>query len=271
MAELRRVAALPGVGPVRSPEKPRRFVSDNRGGGYWTYQTVEEEAEQDRLAKEQRAAQLAQSLQWHPAIAAQAAAEREAAQLAAWNAAWPDPRASLRSAHEVLREVEATLAKHRDQAGGAAAHVAERAAGVERAQSEVETVRRGQALALRERLAGNGGALLDDADPVEAAAMRDAERVRRLLAVAQAALTDIAVEVGNAESAVGRARQQVEECALAVIEKTRQAVEIEWTAAQQRAADLQTRVVELRVDQRYSSANWKAPLRALLDDPEAII
>jgi hypothetical protein len=271
MAELRRIPARPGVGPVRSPEKPRRFVSDNRGGGYWTYQTVAEEAEQDRLAKEQRAAQLAQSLQWHPAIAAERQAEREAAQQQAFDRQWPDPRAQLRSAHNELHAAEATLARCRDQAGAAAAHVAERAAGVERAQSEVETARREQTARLRARLAGNGGALLDDADPAEAAAMRDAERARRLLAVAQAAQADIEESVKQAEDEVGRAKMRVEQCALATIEKTRQAVEAEWSTAQQRVAELQAKLGELRVDVRYSSANWPPRLRALLTDSEAEI
>jgi hypothetical protein len=233
--------------------------------------TPEEEAAADQLAQKQRAAQLAQALQWHPAIAAQAAAKREEAQQQAFDERWPNPRAQLRSAHDELHSAEATLAKHREQGRAAAAHVAERAAGVERAQSEVETARKAQTDRLKDRLAGNGGPVPDGDDPAEAVAMRDAERCRRLLAVAQAALTDIEAEVENAADAVSRAKRQVEECALAVITKTRQGVEAEWSVAQQRVVELQAQLTALRVDTRYSSAHWRPNLRRLLDDPEAKI
>jgi hypothetical protein len=256
---------------VRSPERPRRFVSDGRGGGYWTYQTVEGEAEQDRLAKEQRAAQLAQSLAWHPAVAAARQAEREAAQQQAFDRQWPDPRAALREAHGRLREVEATLAKLRQHATAAAEHTARCEDEVKRSSEAAEEIRTAQAARLRERLAGNGDTSPDDDDPAHAEVLSTVDRADRALSVALTAQADIEASVKQAEDEVGRAKQQVEVAAAAVIEKTRQAVEAEWTAAQQRAADLQTRMVELRVDQRYSSANWKAPLRALLTDPEAVV
>jgi hypothetical protein len=275
MAELRPVSAHPGVGPVRAPrgERSRRFISTSKDGlsGFWTSKSDEELAADADAAKAQHAALVAQALQLHPTIAAQAAADREAARLAAWNEQWPDPRAQLRSAHETLCTAEATLAKHRDQAGAASAHVNERESAVERAQSEVETVRREQAARLRARLAGNGGAVPDGEDPAEAEAMRGAERCRRLLAVAKSAQDDIAIEVGNAEDAVGRAKQQVENAARALIEKTRQTAEAEWTAAQQVVTNLQGRMISLRIDSCYSSASWSVNLRRLLDDPEAEI
>jgi hypothetical protein len=273
MAELNRVSGHPGIAPVRAPsgEKPRRFISTSADGlsGFWTTKSDEELAAEADAAKAQHDARVEQGLAWHPFIAAQRQAEREAAQLAAWNEQWPNPRAQLRAAHETLRTAEAALAQHRDQAGAAAAHVAEREAGVERAQSEVETARKAQTARLKDRLAGNGGAVPDGDDPAEAAAMRDAERARRLLVVAQAAQADIEVEVGNAEDAVDREKRRVEQAALATIEKTRQAVEVEWAAAQQRVADLQAQLSGLRIDRRYGSANWPAPLRKLLVDPEA--
>jgi hypothetical protein len=255
---------------VRSPERPRRFVSDGRGGGYWTHQTPEEEADADRLAKQQRDAQLAQSLAWHPSLVAERQAEREAAQQRAFDQQWPNPRQSLRNAHDELRAADATLAKHRDQSGAASAHVAERAAGVERAQSEVETVRREQTARLRAQLAGNGGAIPDGADdPAEAAAMRAAERARRLLVLAKSAQADIEVEVEEAQGEVRRAQAQVEKAAQALIEKTRRDVEADWAAAQQRVAELQAQLFGLRIDPRYSSASWRPNLRKLLVDPEA--
>jgi hypothetical protein len=171
-----------------------------------------------------------------------------------------------------LREAEAKLARYRDHAGAAKVHLAEREAAVERSQQVVETARREQTARLRERLAGNGGALRDGADdPAEAAAMRDAERARRLAALAKSAQTDIEASVGEARGEVGRAQTQVEKAAQALIEKTRQAAEADWVAAQQRAAELQTRMISLHIDVRYSAQTWPAPLRALLTDPEAVI
>jgi hypothetical protein len=233
--------------------------------------TPEEEAAAAAAAKAQHDARIAQSLAWHPTVAGQRQAEREVARQRDFDEQWPDPRQSLRAAHDELRSAEATLTQHRDQARAARAHVTEREAAVERAQQVVETARREATARLRERLAGNGGALPDGDDPAEAAAMRDAERARRLLAVAQAALTEIEASVKQAEDEVGRAKQQIEKAAQALIEKTRQDVQAEWGVAQQRAADLQTRMIGLRVDTRYSSANWPANLRKLLVDAEAVI
>jgi hypothetical protein len=267
------VSVPPGVGIVHAPASanPRRFISTSTDGlsGYWTTKSDEELAADEAAAKVQHDALVAQALELHPTIAAERQAEREAVQLAAWNAQWPDPRASLRAAHNELHSAEGVLAKHRDQGRAAAAHVAERAAGVERAQQEVETVRREQAARLRARLAGNGGAAPDGDDPAEVLAMRDGERARRLLAVAQAALTDIEASVEEAQDAVDREKRRVEQAALATIEKTRQAVEAELTVAQQVVTNLQSRMISLRVDHRYSSASWRPNLRRLLVDPEA--
>jgi hypothetical protein len=233
--------------------------------------TPEEEAEQNRQAKAQRDAQLAQSLAWHPAVAAQRQAEREAAQLAAWNAQWPDPRASLRTAHAQLREAETELAKLRQHATAAAEHTAQCEAEAKRSGEAVEEIRRAQAGRLRARLAGNDDTSPDDDDPAHAEVLSIADKADRALTVVLTAQADIEVEVENAEDAVARAKARVEAAAAAVIERTRQGVEAEWSAAQQRAADLQTQMIALSVDPRYSSANWPPRLRALLSDPEAVI
>jgi hypothetical protein len=274
MAELRAIANRPDVGLVRAPasEKPRRFVSTSADGrsGFWTSKSDEELAADEAAAKAQHDAMIAQSLRWHASVAAQAVAEREAAQQAAFDERWPNPREQLRAAHAQLREVDGVLAKHRNQAGAARAHLIEREDALGRAEQEVETVRREQTARLRAQLAGNGGAASDGADdPVETAAMRDGERARRLLVVAQAAQADIAIEVENAAAAVRRAQAQVEACALAVITKAQRSVEGELTVARQRVADLQTQLTALRIDTRYSAAHWRPNLRRLLLDPEA--
>jgi hypothetical protein len=275
MAELRPIPDHPGIGIVRAPasEKPRRFISTSADGrsGFWTNKSDEELAADEAAAKQHHDELVAQSLRLHPSIAAQAAAEREAAQLAAWNAAWPNPRAQLRAAHEILCTTEATLARCRGQAAAARAHLIEREDALGRAEQEVETIRREMTARLRARLAGNGAAPDGADDPAETAAMRDGERSRRLLVLAKSAQADIEVEVGNAADAVSRAKQQVEQAALAVIEKTRQVVEVEWSAAQQRVAGLQAKLGELRVDHRYGSANWRPNLRRLLVDADAEI
>jgi hypothetical protein len=271
MAEFRRVSSLPGVGPVRSPEKPRRFVSDGRGGGYWTVMTPEEEAEQERLAKEQRDAQLAQALQWHPSIAAQRQAEREAARQQVFDRQWPDPRGALRAAHEQLREAETELARCRKHATAAAEHTAQCEAEVKRSSAAVEEIRRAQAGRLRARLVGNGDTSPDDDDPAHAEVLSIVDRADRALTVALTAQTGIAVEVENAQGAVGRFQRQVETAARALIEGARQAAEADWHAAQQVVEERLTRMIALRVDPRYSSASWPANLRRLLDDPEAEI
>src|SRR6516225_5317485 len=117
------VSVPSGVATVRAPAsaKPRRFISTSRDGlsGFWTVKTDEELAADEVAAKQQHDAMIAQALRLHPTIAAQAAAEREAAQQAAWDQQWPDPRAQLRSAHAVLREAETELAKLRRHATAA--------------------------------------------------------------------------------------------------------------------------------------------------------
>jgi hypothetical protein len=267
------VSVPPGVGIVHAPAsaKPRRFVSTSTDGlsGYWTTKSDEELAADEVAAKAQHDALVAQSLRLHPTIAAERQAEREAAQQAAWNQQWPNPRQSLRAAHETLCAAAASLAQHRDHAASAKAHLTEREVGVERAQSEVETVRKAQTDRLKDRLAGNGDPVPDGDDPAEAAAMRDAERARRLLAVARSALSDIEAEVETAGGEVRRAQTRVEAAAAAVITKAQQSVEAELTVAQQRVAELQAQLSALRVDHRYGSANWRPNLRRLLTDPEA--
>jgi hypothetical protein len=274
MAELRRVSSFPGVGLVRSPEKPRRFVSTSKDGlsGFWTSKSDEELAAEAAAAKQQHDAMIAQSLRWHPTVAAERQAERAAAQQRDFDRQWPDPRQSLRDAHERLGNAETELAKLRQHATAAAEHTMRCEVEVERSSEAVEAIRRAQAGRLRAWLAGNDDTSPDDDDdPAHAEVLSIVDKADRELSVALTAQAGIAVEVENAEAAVARAQTQVEKAAQALIEKTRQAAEADWVAAQQRAAELQTRMISLRIDVRYSSANWKAPLRALLTDPEAII
>jgi hypothetical protein len=230
-----------------------------------------EEADADRVAKEQRAAQLAQSLAWHPAVVAERQAEREEARQRDFDRQWPDPRATLRTAHARLREAEMELAKLRQHAAAAAEHTARCEDEVKRSSEALEEIRRAQAARLRARLAGNDGTSPDDDDPAHAEVLSIVDRADRALSVALTARADIEASVKQAEDEVGRAKQQIEVAAAAVIEKTRQAVEAEWSAAQQRVTNLQSRMISLRIDTRYSSASWSANLRRLLDDPEAII
>jgi hypothetical protein len=275
MAELRPVSGHPGVGIVRAPasEKPRRFISTSQDGlsGFWTSKSDEELAADAAAAKAQHDAHVAQSLQWHPSFAAERQAAQEAAQQRAFDERWPDPRQSLRDAHAQLREVEATLARCREHATAAAAHTALCEAEVKHSSEAVEEIRRAQAGRLRARLAGNGDTSPDDDDPAHAEVLSIVDKADRALSVALTAQAGIAASVQQAEDEVGRAKQQVEAAAAAVIEKTRQTAEAEWSAAQQVVTNLQSRMISLRIDTRYSAQTWPAPLRALLTDPEAII
>jgi hypothetical protein len=79
MAELRPVSGHPGVGPVKAPrgEKQRRFVSDGRNGGYWTYESEAEEEESNRQHAEAQAQRLASLRYLDPNWQAQQAAEKD--------------------------------------------------------------------------------------------------------------------------------------------------------------------------------------------------
>jgi hypothetical protein len=272
MAELRRVFALPGVGPVRAPsgEKPRRFVSDGRGGGYWTYQTVEEEAAEAAAAKAQHDARVAQTLQWHPSIAGQRQAEREAEKLAAWNAQWPDPRAQLRDAHQRLREIEETLVQARDHAAAAATHTARCQGEVERCEAVLAAVRKQAAGLLKARLVSNDDAPPDAEDPVEPATLA-LDRARRAFDVATVAQADLDHVVQQTQAEIARAKARVEECALAVIAQAERVCREELSAVEARGETLRNRLAGLRIDTRWGSGNWPAAARALLSDPAALL
>ena len=101
------------ISPVNPPtgawgraEKPRRFVSDNRGGGYWTSISEAEEAEAKQRFAAEQAARLRSSLAMHPSVVARVQAEQDAGRQRAWDERWPDSHAALREAHDALREAD---------------------------------------------------------------------------------------------------------------------------------------------------------------------
>jgi hypothetical protein len=270
MAELRPVSGHLGVGPVRAPrgERLRRFVSDGRGGGYWTYQTPEEEAEQERLSKQRHDAIVAQGLAWLPNPAA--AAEQQAARERAFDQRWPDPRQSLRDAHQRRNAAEAELARCREQANAASAHTAHCEGEVKRTSQAVEEIRREQAVALRARLAGNGDTAPDDDDPVHAQAMAAAGKAERALAVALSAQAAIAESIQQAQGEVSNARRRIEACAKALCERSLRDRRVELAVLRRQAEVVERDSWQLqRVLDYQRMAEWPVHLRKLLDDPEA--
>jgi hypothetical protein len=268
------VSVPPGVGIVRAPAsaKPRRFISTSTDGrsGFWTVKSDEELTADAAAAKALHDARIAQSLQWHPSIAGQRQAEREAAQQQAFDERWPDPRAALRSAHAVLREAEMELLKLRQHATAAAEHTAQCEAEVKHSSAAVEVIRTVQAGRLRARLAGNDDTSPDDDDPAHAEVLSIVHRADRALSVALTAHAGIAVEVANAEDAVARAKARTVECARALCTQAAREGRVKLSELEQQADGLRQQLWPLEsVRDRPRPAEWQPWLRKLLDDPEA--
>ena len=275
MAVLSRVSAPPGYGILTGApaEKPRRFVSDGHGGGAWLTTTeTEDEAANAALQAERAAREAANLALFSPTANAAASARREAAVAEKFSRDWPrGPRQHLREAHGELSAAEAELPRCREHADASAVHLASSEAEAACAQKAVTEIRQQAAAELRGRLSGAGILVAGYPDAAETAAMATAERSRRTLAVAIVAEGEIAASVRAAEAAVVTAKRGVETAALAAIEEARHACQAELTAAEAVVEGLRKRWAGLHVDSRYGSANWPAPLKALLENPEAEI
>jgi hypothetical protein len=275
MAELRPFTPPPAVGPVSGPrERPRRFVDDGRGGGYWTALTVEEEQAANARLNAERNANIAAGLAYTPSAVAAATAAREANELRAFQERWPDPRQSLRDAHNALREAADALRQCQEHAITATAHVGQCEVEAAHAQAAVETIRQAQTARLRQQLTGRASALaavpaIDD--PVETEAMASAEKARRSLIVARAAAADLSGTVREAETAVAAAKRQIEAAAKAVCVEALRQVRIELAALEEKAERVRRHSWDLAAAGDYAPARWAAHLRKLLDDPEAFL
>jgi hypothetical protein len=283
MAELRPFTPPLPVGPVAAPrERPRRFVSTSSDGlsGYWTSKTDQEiEIENAALAAE-RARIAEQNLRYTPVAIAQAAAVREADELRRFQERWPDPRQSLRDAHNALHEAEDTLAQCREHAVSGAAHIAQCEVEAAHAQAAVETIRQAQTARLRQQLTGRAPtglaaltAMAAIDDPVETEAMASAEKARRALIVARAAAADLSGTVREAETAVAAAKRRIEECARAVCAEAARECARELADLERQVEVVRHRLWDFQAVQDYPQAagRWAAHLRLLLSDPEAAL
>jgi hypothetical protein len=276
MAELRPFTPPPAVGPVSGPrERPRRFISTSPDGlsGFWTSESDEEIAAENAALAAERARIAEQNLRYTPVAIAQAAAEREAAELRAFAEAWPEgPRAGLRIAHDNLRTAEAALRQCQGHARAANDHVAQCRAEVERTAAVVEAIRQRQSTALRDRLAGVAIApsVAANDERAEAEAMTAAEKARRGLVLAQATADDIAATVRNAEGAVAAAKRRIEECARALCTQAARERRSELAELERQAEALKRHIWDLEAVRDYpQAARWQPHLQLLLTDPEA--
>jgi hypothetical protein len=263
----------PGAIPGTARERQRRFVSDGRDGGYWTFLSPQEEQAANERLNAERAANLAVNLSYTPSAVAAATAVHEANELRAFNERWPDPRQSLRDAHNALREAADALRQCHEHAITATAHVGQCEVEAAHAQAAVETIRQAQTARLRQQLTGRAptglAALAAIDDPVETEAMTSAEKARRSLIVARAAAADLGEAVGTAEAAVAAAKRQIEAAARAVCSAALREVRIELAALEEKAEAVRRHSWDLAAVGDYAPGRWAAHLRKLLDDPEA--
>jgi hypothetical protein len=272
MPELHPMSPPDGtVGTVRG--KSRRIVNLPDGSSYSTpLSEAEEQLANERLNAE-RAAIIQQNLSRMPVAVAQAVAAREAAEERAFNEQWPDPRQSLRDAHAARQAALAHAATCREQASAAAAYIAQCTTAVEHTRNVVGNIRQQQAARLKAQLAGAAGrpARLDrpDDDAAEVAAMREAEKARRSLALGEAAQGDIAAAQRNAEAAVSAAQRKVEEAAKAVCQQAYRELRGEIAAREAATERLRRRSWDLQAAVDYQPQRWRPHLRKLVeDDPE---
>jgi hypothetical protein len=251
-------------------ERHRRWVPTSADGksGYFTTQSVEEEAEAAARQAAEKAVILASALARTPAALAEAEAQREAAAAARFAEQWPNgPRAGLRQAHVNLRESESDLARRQEVFATALAHCSAVAA----RQTELE----GTKSVDDERLVRAIRESIEGGQQIPASSESDVDRelasVRQDFEFAERVCFELAATVREAEAAIRSCRRRIGIAALAVIEEARKTAESELRAAEQVVEGLISRVISLRVDSRYGSSNWPAPLKALLSDPEAEI
>jgi hypothetical protein len=274
MAEVRAFNAPhpSGLTPVRSLEKPRRWVSTSADGlsGRWTSLSEAEEAELDRRSRAEHDARVAIGRAFTPAAMALTEEQREAAVRAQFTEQWPQgPRQHLRQAHRALAEAEAELARRREHAVAAAAHVLTCEEEARRTQCVVEEIRHQAAVGLQARLTGLSTVVLKGDEAAEAEAMAVAERSRRSLVVARDAEAGIAGGVSEAEAGVRSCRAAVERAAKAVCTEADREIRAELAVLEERVKTMRRRSWDLQAVADYPPARWQPHLRALLVDPEA--
>jgi hypothetical protein len=269
---------MPELNPVREPsgrvgqttDPPRRFISTSADGlsGFWTTKSDAELTAENAAFAAQQAEIVRQNLAYMPQAVAAAQAARETNELQHWQQRWPDPQQALRDAHNTLHQAETALGRGRNDVASAASHIAQCQAEVERTQNAVEAICKAQSARLREQLAGNGKAPLDD-DPAEPAAMTAAEKARRSLVVAQVAERDIGQSIAAAEAEVVVARRNVETAARAVCTAELRAKRAELDELEQRVEAVRQQVFDLVATQDYMPPRWPAYLRRLLVEPDS--